>query len=218
MSGYVPSDPVTTEWAPSAERRDLGASMRRLLDVVVQTGASPAALGAAATALDQVTASLSGSLVRQELAAEPDSYRAHMSLVGGLSHPVAPQLDIELTEGAGVGEVTVGPAFQGGPGLVHGGILALLIDHAMGCVANQSYQPAMTARLELRYRRPTLIAGTLTIAARLDRVEGRKLHLSASVSAGGEVTVDADAIFVTLAPDDLDRVLAGTVTRPGPRG
>ncbi len=180
--------------------------MRRLLDVVVQTGASPAALGAAAAAIDQVTASLSGSVVRQELAVEPDSYRSHMSLVGGLSHPAAPQLVIELTEDGGTGDVIVGPAFQGGPGLVHGGVLALLIDHAMGCVANQAYQPAMTVRLGLRYRRPTPIAVPLTVAVRLDRVEGRKLHLSASVSAAGEVTVEADAIFLTLTTDNLDRV------------
>jgi len=165
-------------------------------------------LGAAAAAVDQVTAGLSGSLVRQELAVERDSYRAHMSLVGGLSHPVAPQLVLDLTEDGGTGEVIVGPVFQGGPGLVHGGVLALLIDHAMGCVANRSYQPAMTVRLTLRYRQPTPIAVPLTVAVRLDRVEGRKLHLSASVSAAGEVTVEAEAIFVTLTTDNLDRVFA----------
>jgi acyl-coenzyme A thioesterase PaaI-like protein len=197
-----------TEWAPSDERRALGASVRRLLDVVVQTGASPAALGAAAAALDQVTASLSGTLVHQDVAIEPDSYRSHMSLVGGLSHPAAPQLVIELTDDGGSGDVIVGPAFQGGPGLVHGGVVALLIDHAMGCVANRSHQPAMTVRLSLRYRRPTPISVPLTVAVRLDNVDDRKLHLSASVSAGGEVTAEADAVFVALRTDSLERVFA----------
>lgn len=66
----------------------------------------------------------------------------------------------------------------------------------------------MTVRLGLRYRRPTPIAVPLTVAVRLDRVESRKLHLSASVSAAGEVTVEAEAIFVTLTTDNLDRVFA----------
>jgi acyl-coenzyme A thioesterase PaaI-like protein len=213
MSGNVPSEPVategtSTEWAPSDERRALGASVRRLLDVVVQTGASPAVLGAAAAALDDVTESLSGVLARHDLAVEPDSYRSHMSLVGGISHPAAPQLIIKRTDDGGTGEVVVGRAFEGGPGLVHGGVIALLIDHAMGCVANRSHQPAMTVRLSLRYRRPTPICVPLTVAVRLDSVDGRRLHLSASVSAGGEVTVDADAIFVALTADSLERVFS----------
>jgi acyl-coenzyme A thioesterase PaaI-like protein len=208
MSGKVPSEPLMTEWAGGDERRALGEAVRRLLDVVVATGAGPADLGAAAVAIDQVAAHLSGTVVRQDPGVEPDSYRAHMSLVGGLSHPVAPQLTMEVTADGAVGEVVIGPVFQGGPGLVHGGVVALLIDHAMGCVANQSAQPAMTVRLVLKYRKPTPLGVPLTVAVRLDRVEGRKLHLSASMTANGQVTAEADAIFLTLAADSLERVFA----------
>jgi len=175
---------------------------------VVQTGASPADLQAAAVAIDSVTASLAGPVVRAGLAIDADSYRAQMSLVGGLSHPAAPQLVLEETEHGVTGEVTVGTVFQGGPGLVHGGILALLIDHAMGCVAAGPQRPAMTVRLSLRYRRPTPIGVPLTVAARLDRIEGRKLHLSATISAEGQVTVEADAIFLTLTTRNLQSVFA----------
>jgi acyl-coenzyme A thioesterase PaaI-like protein len=206
MSGNVPSELQLTEWVASDERRALGESLRRLLDVVVQTGADPADLRAAAVTIDQVAAMLAATVVRQDPGVEPGSYRSHMSLVGGLSHPVAPQLVMELTPDGAVGEVTVGPSFQGGPGLVHGGVVALLIDHAMGCVANQSAEPAMTARLALKYRNPTPIGVPLTVAVRLDRIEGRKLHLSASVRANGQVTAEADAIFLTLTADSLERV------------
>lgn len=196
------------DWSPSQERTALGEALRRLLDVVVQTGAGPAELNAAAIAIDSVTASLAGPVVRADMAVDGDSYRAHMSLVGGLSHPAAPQLVLEVTENGGTGQVTVGPVFQGGPGLVHGGILALLIDHAMGCVAARPERPAMTVRLSLRYRRPTPVGVPLTVAVRVDRIEGRKLHLSATISADGQVTVDSDAIFLTLTSENLDRVFA----------
>ncbi|HUA42018.1 MAG TPA: PaaI family thioesterase [Streptosporangiaceae bacterium] len=196
------------DWSPSQERTALAGALRRLLEVVVQTAASPAELSAAAAAIDSVTASLAGPVVRADMAIDRNSYRSHMSLVGGLSHPAAPQLVLEQDEHGVTGQVTVGRVFQGGPGLVHGGVLALLIDHAMGCVAARPERPAMTVQLRLRYRRPSPVGVPLTVAARLDRVEGRKLHLSATISVDGQVTVDADAIFLTLTTENLASVFA----------
>src|SRR5271169_3364621 len=43
---------AATDWSPSDERRDLGEAQRRLLDVVVRTGAGPAELKAAAATVD----------------------------------------------------------------------------------------------------------------------------------------------------------------------
>jgi acyl-coenzyme A thioesterase PaaI-like protein len=206
MSGNAAAEPVTVEWSPSDERRELGEALRRLLEVVVQTGAGAAELSAAARAIDEVTDGLAGSAVRTSMSVAADSYRSHMSLVGGLSHPVAPQLIMNVDGDNGTGEVVIGPLFQGGPGLVHGGIVALLIDHAMGCVAARPDRPAMTVRLAMRYRRPTPLGVPLTVSVRLDRIEGRKLHLTASITAEGEVTVEADAIFLVLTDSNLETV------------
>jgi acyl-coenzyme A thioesterase PaaI-like protein len=191
MSGNVPSE------------LRLGESVRRLLEAVVTTGATPDDLAAAATAVDSVTAALAAAARPPARTSGTDGYPR---LVGDPAHPVAPQLTLQLTDDGAVGHVEVGPVFQGGPGLVHGGIIALLIDHAMGYVANQSDRPAMTASLTLRYRRPTPLGEPLTVAVRLDREVGRKLHLSATISAGGHVTAEADAIFVRLTEDNLERV------------
>jgi acyl-coenzyme A thioesterase PaaI-like protein len=207
MSGNAPTEADVVEWAPSEERRELGESLRRLLEVVVRTGASPAELGAAAATIDAVTERLAASpAVRFEMSVAPSSYRSHMSLVGGLSHPIAPQLAMQVDERGGSGEVVVGTLFQGGPGLVHGGVIALLIDHAMGCVAASPERPAMTVSLTLRYRRPTPIEVPLTVSVSLDEIAGRQLHLSATVSAGGQVTVEADAVFLTLTTENLATV------------
>jgi acyl-coenzyme A thioesterase PaaI-like protein len=206
MSGNDDTAPVQVEWAPSPERRELGEALRELLDAVVQTGASQAELSAATAAVRQLTATLAASAVRADRSVAAGSYRSHLSLVGGLSHPIAPQLAMEVTDDSGIGEVVVGPVFQGGPGLVHGGIVALLIDHAMGCVAATPDRPSMTVRLDLRYRRPTPLGVPLTVSVRLDRVEGRQLHLSASISAGAEITVEADGLFLVLTPENLASV------------
>jgi acyl-coenzyme A thioesterase PaaI-like protein len=193
-------------WEASDERRRLGEALRRLLDVVVQTGADPDMLAAAAAAVDQLTASLAECTLDPDNCVDEDSYRSHMSLVGGLSHPAAPQLAMAVDGDSATGEVVVGPLFQGGPGLVHGGVIALLIDHAMGCVAARPDRPAMTARLTVRYRRPTPLAVPLTVSVRLDRIEGRQLHLSASIVAEGEVTVEADGLFLILTAENLTTV------------
>lgn len=196
------------DWEPSEERRELGEALRRLLDVVVETGASPSELRAAADAIEQVTASLSGSVVRADRSVAAGSYRAHLSLVGGLSHPAAPQLIMDVHEGGGRGEVVVGPVFQGGPGLAHGGVLALLIDHAMGCVAAGPERPAMTVSLTTRYRKPTPLGVPLTVTVTLDRIEGRALHLSATIASRGQVTVEADGVFLTLTEQNLATVFS----------
>jgi acyl-coenzyme A thioesterase PaaI-like protein len=201
---------AAVEWSPSAERRELGEALRRLLDVVVRTGAGPDEMKAAAVAIDELTTRLSCSTVQAGVSLDPDSYRSHMSLVGGLAHPVAPQLVMQVEGDAGRGEVTVGPVFEGGPGLVHGGIIALLIDHAMGCVAARADRPAMTVSLTLRYRRPTPLGVPLTVDVTLDRAEGRQLHLSASITTDGERTVEAEAVFLVLTDENLAAVFGRT--------
>jgi acyl-coenzyme A thioesterase PaaI-like protein len=202
-----PADlPARVTWEASDERRRLGEALRRLLDIVVQTGADPDALGAAACAVDELAESLAGSTLQPDDSVAEDSYRTHMSLVGGLSHPAAPQLVMTVDGDDATGQVVVGPLFQGGPGLVHGGIIALLIDHAMGCVAARPDRPAMTVKLTLRYRRPTPLGVPLTVSVRLRRTEGRQLHLSASIAADGEVTVEADGVFLILTAENLATV------------
>jgi hypothetical protein len=203
------SQPEEVDWEPTDERRELGEAVRRLLDVVVRTGAAPADLRVAAEAVDELTARLATPVVRADRSVAAGSYRSHMSLVGGLSHPIAPQLHMDVNEWGGQGEVVIGPVFQGGPGIVHGGILALLIDHAMGCVAAGPERPAMTVHLALRYRRPTPLGVPLTVSVSLDRIDGRKLHLSAEIVADGQVTVDAEAVFLTLTDQNLDMVFGG---------
>ena len=191
---------------PGDERRALGAALRRLLDVVVRTAAEPAELREAATVVEELTARLAGPVSEVDMSMAAGSYLEQMSLVGGRSHPIAPQLTMTPTQDGAEGVVVIGPLFQGGPGLVHGGVAALLIDHAMGCVAATPDRPAMTAQLKLHYRRPTPLGVPLTVSARLDRIEGRKLHLSAEIRAEGIVTVAAEAVFLVLTDGNLETV------------
>ena len=105
MSGNTAEQATEVDWVASPERQELGEALRRLLDAVVQTGAGPADLTAAAAAVNDLTARLAGPVIRRDFSTAASSYRSHMSLVGGLSHPIAPELNLVTDENGGTGEV-----------------------------------------------------------------------------------------------------------------
>ena len=62
-------------------------------------------------------------------------------------------------------------AYEGPPGLVHGGVVALLLDQILGGAADHAGVPGMTGTLTVRYRKGTRL-GPVRVTARVDRVEG----------------------------------------------
>lgn len=205
---------MLTEQASAAAPHDrLGAALRALSDVVVRTGADDDEITATAAAVEALTAAL---------AAQPQGRRVHdspyhpMSLVGGTAHPVAPQLHTTATPDGVAGTVVLGPSYEGGPGLVHGGVLSLLFDHAMGQALFVVGWSAMTVSLEVRYKAPTPLEVPLVVTARLDRREGRKLFVTAEVTAGGRVTAQAQGVFVQLTAANVAQIFAPGRVPEGP--
>lgn len=70
---------------------------------------------------------------------------------------------------------TVGNAYQGYPGIVHGGIVAAMLDEAVGRVAmiGDHHHFMMSVRLEIKYRHPVPIETPLHIVGRVVRLRGR---------------------------------------------
>jgi uncharacterized protein (TIGR00369 family) len=105
-------------------------------------------------------------------------------------------------------------AHQGFPGVAHGGIAAAAIDEAMGWAMHAAGAWAMTARLEVRYRRPLPLGQPLEVSAEVVRDRGRWLEAEGSLRvAGGPLVADAKAVFMRLPPEkarEMERVfLAG---------
>jgi acyl-coenzyme A thioesterase PaaI-like protein len=181
----------------------LGASLRALADVVVRTGATEDELERAAHLVEQVAAGLGTGAPAHRV---HDSPYHPMSLVGGTAHPIAPQLHTVPTDDGVAGTVTLGPAYEGGPGLVHGGILSLLFDHAMGQALFVAGHSAMTVSLEVRYRAPTPLGAPLAVHARVDGRDGRKLFVAAQVAVDGKVTAEARGVFVQLTQANVAQI------------
>jgi acyl-coenzyme A thioesterase PaaI-like protein len=85
---------------------------------------------------------------------------------------------------------------QGGPGIVHGGLVAAALDEAAGLLATWYAFPAVTARIFVRYRRPVPINTELRIRARLDEARGRRLRVQASIGDGNENLAECRAALL----------------------
>lgn len=117
--------------------------------------------------------------------------------VTGPENAIAPPLHlIGQEDGSIEARVTLGLAYQGPPGCVHGGISALLLDHTLGVANHWAGESGMTGTLTLRYHRPTPLFEELTVSGRQESVDGRKIRTVGTISAGGEVCVSADGLFI----------------------
>lgn len=118
--------------------------------------------------------------------------------VVGLRNPVAPPIVVERHPD-GTGEVWsdfhLGAAYEGPPDLVHGGVVALVLDQLLGESAGAGGRPGMTGTLTLVYRRPTPL-GDLRAEAWIDRTEGIKTWAKGHVIGPDGVTVEAEGVFI----------------------
>ncbi len=66
-------------------------------------------------------------------------------------------------------------AYQGYPGIVHGGIVAALLDEAVGRVAliEDHHHFMMSVKLEVKFRHPVPTETPLKIIGRIERMRGR---------------------------------------------
>lgn len=117
--------------------------------------------------------------------------------VVGLRNPIAPPVKVERSpDGRAWASFRLGPLFEGPPGLVHGGVTALLLDQLCGEAAAAGSSPGMTARLDLSYRRPTPL-GELSGEAWIDDVDGHKTTVKGHIcDAEGRPTVEAEGLFI----------------------
>ncbi|GAB5575544.1 acyl-coenzyme A thioesterase THEM4 [Prionailurus iriomotensis] len=95
-----------------------------------------------------------------------------------------------------------GPYLQGAPGFLHGGAIATMIDATLGMCAVVAVGVAMTASLNISFKRPIPLGSVVVINSQVDKVEGRKLFLSCNIRSMDEKTVysEATSLFVKLDP------------------
>lgn len=91
---------------------------------------------------------------------------------------------------------------QGVPGFVHGGAIATIIDVTTGtCAISEGV--AMTANLNITYKKPIPLLSVVVVNSQLQKIEGRKLFVSCTIQSIDEKTLytEATALFIKLDPE-----------------
>jgi acyl-coenzyme A thioesterase PaaI-like protein len=104
------------------------------------------------------------------------------------------------------------------PGYVYGGLIASLIDcHGTGTASAAAYRKEgremgtdpplrfVTASLHVDYLRPTPLGVPLEVRAGVQEIKGRKVVVSASVSAAGDVCARGQVVAVQMPPQMLPK-------------
>lgn len=101
-----------------------------------------------------------------------------------------------------VGHFCLGEEFQGGPGFLHGGIIALLLDEVMSKVTRFHAEHAVTAELRVEYKRPIRVGQEIVVEGFVARREGRQLYHEGEIrDEAGELLARADGRFVVIDPE-----------------
>jgi uncharacterized protein (TIGR00369 family) len=93
--------------------------------------------------------------------------------------------------------------FQGFPGVVHGGILATLLDETLSRTATAGGRWMMTGRLEVRYRRAVPLGRPLRVSARTVSSRSRMVAAEGEIRLADEpdtVVADARGTFLPIPP------------------
>ena len=143
-------------------------------------------------------------LVRHPKAAAPGQHiDLHHSTCFGCGDDVPLGLHLKVIAGEGL-EVTaqmpVQAWMQGGPGVIHGGVLSAAFDEVMGTSPLLLGTPVVTAHLEVDYVKPIPLGATLQFEARILGRQRRKIYLDAIAHLGDreQPVAGAHSLFIVI--------------------
>ena len=100
-----------------------------------------------------------------------------------------------------VGRFVLGERYQGGGGNGHGGIIAVLLDEAMGKVCRFREVRAVTAELSVEYLKPVAVDKTIVVEGRETEMNGRNLFITGEIrNESGDVLARGKGRFVVIQP------------------
>jgi acyl-coenzyme A thioesterase PaaI-like protein len=173
-------------------------SIRRLVQAAIQSGADEATIREAQSLVDAAVEKL-GGVGRPDQVPLAVGNRPVVSgnPVTGFRNAIAPPLVVhEDPDGLWWSEFELGEQYQGPPGWVHGGVLAMVLDQLLGEAASDGLtKPLFTGTITLRYLRGTPL-GRLRAEAAIERTDGYKTFASGHMSDAAGKTVEAEGIFI----------------------
>jgi acyl-coenzyme A thioesterase PaaI-like protein len=196
MTSHWMEEPVTDpELARVGEAAGgLAASVRELIDAVIRSEVDPDELDSIRGDVDALTKRLRVEQIPGSFGEihgfNAGAIRAWGNAAIGRRNAIAPPIVNEThPDGTVVGRATLGAAYEGPPGMAHGGVVALLLDQVLGEAAHVAGRPGFTAYLTVTYRHLTRL-GKIRAEARAEPPQPGAEHKT--FVRGALFTVDDD--------------------------
>jgi len=196
---------------PHAEQlsrlEQLVASMRILINEVVQTNAAANDLENISLQVEQLNAQLAAlpkgrSIAHYDLsqAKTRTNFTLPYSPVCGPFNPIAPPVNMHYDAALDhmVGHVICSTAYEGPKNMVHGAVIAGIYDQLLALVSSSKEQPSYTAYLKVDYKKPTPLHQPLEFRAWTDRMEGRKMYIKGICTYQKETVTECEGLFIQM--------------------
>lgn len=142
-------------------------------------------------------------------------YGSHMCFVCGAQNPIGLHLDFWMDGDRVWTDFTPGVAHQGYPGVMHGGLLATILDETMGRAAALKSLWMMSAKVEVSYRLPVPLEQTLRCTARIEDLrQSRMIAVGEIVLQDGALAVQGRGLYVRI-PDERKEEFMAALTGQG---
>jgi len=124
----------------------------------------------------------------------------------GRNNPFGLKLNFEWDGKTARTEFTPTRFYQGWPGIVHGGIIASILDEAMSYAVHFRGLDCLTARMLIRFKRPALVDELLIITSSLVRKAKNLIETRASICLrDGTLVAEGTAThFLIETPDNKE--------------
>jgi acyl-coenzyme A thioesterase PaaI-like protein len=192
------------------ELGSFSTAVRRLIELSVTTAADGPLLKAVAASLDGLSDRLAAVLPKEpfvrflgrDTGTPPDVKVLEQSMpfdvVVGRYNPLALPVKLEMDPPLARATALFTTPYEGAPGCVHGASIASAFDLVLTAANLAVGAAGPTVRLELRFRRPTLISVRCDFEAEVTERTERRVFNVGRLLQNGEVTVEAKGEFATL--------------------
>jgi len=137
---------------------------------------------------------------------------SNMCFVCGLENPLGLKLRVYEVEPGVVESFFSAPEhFQGYPGVLHGGIIAAIIDEISGRAwmgSKENPRLMFTAKLEVVYRKNVPIGVPLRLVGKAGQDRGHSAESWAGIylAESGELLAEGTTVLVNIPPEKLEQV------------
>jgi acyl-coenzyme A thioesterase PaaI-like protein len=122
-----------------------------------------------------------------------------MCFACGQENPIGLRLQFRFDGDDYVTAFEVRPEYQGWAGIVHGGLLATVLDEVMARLLWEKQINAITGRLEVRFHKPVRIGERLEIRGRVTRHRPPGVETTAeAITADGSIVAEAKAMSLAV--------------------